>query len=127
VVAALVHPGGSRISLAVDRTKATDARGLAEESRPGLVAQGFSIDRVRTGPHGGVQVEARAVRTKRTIRQLYVVRPLDGGSGIRQAVIVTLTAPDDQVVAASGPFDWVLGRLTLETPLRLDRAPDGGS
>ena len=37
----LLHPGGSRISLAADRTTAKDAAALAADSRPGLLAQGM--------------------------------------------------------------------------------------
>src|SRR5262249_38045482 len=53
VLVALVHPGGSRISLAVDRTAVKDAAALVEQSRPGLVAQGLTIDRVSPGAHNG--------------------------------------------------------------------------
>lgn len=127
VLAVLVDPGGSRISLAVDRTRAADARALIEESRSGLTAQGVTIDRVQGGPHAGALLEARALRRKQAIRQLYIVRTVDGPRDPRQALVVTLTAPADQIGLASGSFDWVLGRLTLEAPARPDRAPDGGT
>ena len=60
VLVALVHPGGSRISVAVDRTTAKDASALVEQNKPGLLAQGLTIERVAPGPHDGVQLEARA-------------------------------------------------------------------
>src|SRR5690348_11417416 len=55
ILCLLVHPGGSRISLAVDAAiTARDAAALAEESRPGLTAQGIEVTGVGAGPHGGV-------------------------------------------------------------------------
>ena len=122
----LVHPSGSRISLAVDRTTAKDSAALAAESRPGLVAQGLTIDRVSQGPRNGTQVDARATRRGQTVRQLYLVRDLDGARGSRQAIVLTLTAPSDQFSTASGSFDWVTAHLTLETPTRPEETPDGG-
>src|SRR6476469_11087975 len=62
VLVALVHPGGSRISVAVDRTTVKDATALVEQSKRGLLAQGLTIERVAPGPHDGVQIEARAAR-----------------------------------------------------------------
>lgn len=122
----LVHPSGSRISLAVDRTAAKDSTALAAESRPGLVAQGLTIDRVSQGPRNGTQIDSRATRRGQTIRQLYLVRELDTARGGRQAIVLTLTAPTDQFSTAAGSFDWVIAHLTLETPVRSEETPDGG-
>jgi len=128
VLAALVHPGGGRISLAVDRTTVKDAAALVEQSKPGLLAQGLTIERVGPGAHGGVLVDARATGRNQALRQLYVVRGVGGGE--RQAVVVTLATPAGELAAASAPFDWVLAHLTLETPIRPDAKaearPDGG-
>jgi hypothetical protein len=134
VLVALVHPGGSRISLAVDRTTVKDAAALVEQSKPGLIAQGLTIDRVGPGAHNGVVLDARAAGRKQALRQLYVVRSVPGVPDERQAVIVTLATPAAELAAASGPFDWVLAHLTLETPVRPDAKtepkpearPDGG-
>jgi hypothetical protein len=126
VIVALVHPGGSRISLAVDQTTVKDAAALAEQSKPGLVAQGLIIERVAPGPHNGVQVDARATGRHQALRQLYIVRSVAGGPESRQAVIVTLAAPAADLAAASGPFDWVLAHLQLEAPVRPDAKPDAG-
>src|SRR5580765_8502387 len=41
VLVALVHPGGSRISIAVDQTTLKDAAALVDQSKPGLAAQGL--------------------------------------------------------------------------------------
>ena len=126
VLVALVHPGGSRISLAVDQTAVKDAAALVEQSKPGLLAQGLTIERVSPGPHGGVQVDARAAYRKQALRQLYIVRGVPGGPEGKQAVVVTLAAPAADLAAASGPFEWVLAHLQLETPVRPDAKPDAG-
>ena len=126
VLVALVHPGGSRISLAVDKTTVKDATALVEQSKPGLAAQGLTIDRVVPGPHNGVQLDARAARRNQALRQLYVVRNLDNGPDGKQAVVITLATPVAELPAASGPFDWVLAHLTFEAPVRPDARPDAG-
>jgi hypothetical protein len=126
VLVALVHPGGSRISLAVDQTTVKDAAALVEQSKPGLVAQGLAVERVSPGPHNGVQVDARANVRHQALRQLYIVRSVPGGSESRQAIVVTLVAPAADLAAASGPFDWVLAHLQLEAPVRPDTKPDAG-
>jgi hypothetical protein len=126
VLVALVHPGGSRISLAVDKTIVKDATALVEQSKPGLAAQGLTIDRVVPGPHSGVQLDARAARRNQALRQLYVVRNLDSGPDGKQAVVITLATPVADLPATSGPFDWVLAHLTFETPVRPDAKPDAG-
>lgn len=126
VLVALVHPGGSRISLAVDQTTAKDAAALVEQSKPGLIAQGLAIERISPGPHDGVQIEARASGRNKVVRQLYVVRSVPGGPDAKQAIVVTLSAPAAELAAATGPFDWVLARLQLETPVRPDAKADAG-
>ena len=126
VLVALVHPGGSRISLAVDKTAVKDATALVEQSKPGLAAQGLTVERVYPGPQSGVQVDARADRRSQALRQLYIVRDLDGGRDGKQAIVLTLAAPFDQLAGATGPYEWVLSHLALETPVRPDSKPDGG-
>ena len=130
VLVALVHPGGSRISLAVDKTAASDAAELVEQSKPGLAAQGLTVERVYPGPHAGMQIDARAERRNQALRQLYIVRAIDGGRDGKQAIVLTLAAPFDQLAGATGPYEWVLGHLALETPIRpdskADSKPDGG-
>jgi hypothetical protein len=125
VLVALVHPGGSRISLAVDQTTVKDAAALVEQSKPGLVAQGLSIDRVAPGSHNGVQLDARAARRNQALRQLYVVRSFEGLPD-KQAVVVTLATPTTELAAATGPFEWVLAHLTFEAPIRPEAKTDGG-
>jgi hypothetical protein len=124
VLVAFVHPGGGRISLGVAPTKLTAASALAEESRPGLVAQGFTADRAVPGPHGSVRIDART-RRGQFVRQLYLVRDV-AGARTRQAVVLSLSAPAEQLTSATTAFDWVIGHLTLETPTRSDASPDAG-
>jgi hypothetical protein len=130
VLCLLVHPGGSRVSLAVDAAvTARDAAALAAESRPGLAAQGIEVTAVGPGPHGGALVDARLPRRHQVLRQLYLVRAVEGNPPARQAIVLTLTAPEADFSAASGALDWVIGRLDLEAPLRTDDKhdhPDGG-
>jgi hypothetical protein len=124
VLVALVHPGGSRISVAVDHTTVKDATALVDQSKPGLAAQGLTVDRVSPGPHNGVQVDARAARRNQALRQLYIVRKIDGGPDSRQAIVVTLATPATDLAAATGSFDWVLAHLTLEAPIRTETKTD---
>jgi hypothetical protein len=124
VLVAFVHPGGSRISLAVDQTKLSTSSALADESRPGLVAQGFTLDRTVPGPHGSVRVDART-RHNQVVRQLYLVREV-AGARTRQAIVVSLSTPAEQLPAVATAFDWTVAHLTLETPTRSDNSPDAG-
>jgi hypothetical protein len=130
ILCLLVHPSGSRISLAVDTAvTAGDATALAEQSRPGLAAQGIEITGVAPGPRGGVVVEARVARRNQALRQLYLVRAVEGNPAWRQAIVVTLTTTPADLGAASAALDWVVARLDLEAPARLDDKhdrPDGG-
>ncbi len=121
VLCVLTHPGGSRLSLAVDKTTALDATALFEQSRHPLAAEGLTIDRVGAGPLGGVLADSRAMRGKRFLRQLYLVRTVDERSGGHQAVILTLTTSD--LAAASSAFDFALAHLDLQSPT----LPDDGA
>ena len=122
----LLHPAGSRISVAADRTTVKDAAALATESRPGLLAQGLTIERVAPGPRNGAQLDARAPRRGLAVRQLYLVREFDAARGSRQAIVLTLTTPADQLPAAAASLEWVIAHLTLDTPVRPDETPDAG-
>jgi hypothetical protein len=129
VLGILVHPGGSRISLAADGTTAKDAAALVEQNRSGFAAQGLAIDRVSPGPQGGLWVDARAPRRAQSLRQLYLVRAVDGGRDPRQSIILTLTTTPAELAPASGSLDWVVAHLVLEPPVRSDdkaQRPDGG-
>ena len=130
ILCLLVHPSGSRISLAVDAAvTAQDAAALAEQSRPGLAAQGIEITGVAPGPRGGVVVDARVARRNQALRQLYLVRTVEGNPAWRQAIVLTLTTTPADLAAASAALDWVIARLDLQAPVRPDDKhdhPDGG-
>ena len=127
ILCLLLHPGGSRISLAVDDTvTARDAGALAEQNRPALIAQGIEVTAVAPGPRGTARLDARSDRRHQVLRQLYLVREVPWG---RQAVVLTLTAPAADAGGASGALDWVVAHLDLQTPTpRDDRRehPDAG-
>ena len=130
ILCLLVHPSGSRISLAVDAAvTAQDAAALAEQSRPGLAAQGIEITGVAPGPRGGVVVDAYVARRNQALRQLYLVRTVEGKPAWRQAIVLTLTTTLSDLTTASGALDWVIAHLDLEAPVRPDDKhdrPDGG-
>jgi hypothetical protein len=130
ILCLLVHPSGSRISLAVDAAvTAQDAAALAEQSRPGLAAQGIEITGVAPGPRRGVVVDARVARRNQALRQLYLVRTVEGTPAWRQAIVLTLTTTPGDLAAAGAALDWVVARLDLESPVRPDDKhdhPDGG-
>jgi hypothetical protein len=130
ILCLLVHPGGSRISLAVDAAvTAQDAAALADQNRPGLAAQGIEIAGLAPGPRGGIVVDARAARRKQALRQLYLVRTVEGNPPWRQAIVLTLTTTPTDLAAAGAALEWVIARLDLEAPLRPDdkhERPDGG-
>ena len=130
ILCLLVHPSGSRISLAVDAAvTARDASALAEQSRAGLVAQGIEITGVAPGSRGGVVVDARVTRRNQALRQLYLVRAVEGSPASRQAIVLTLTTTPNDLAAAAAALDWVISRLELQTPVHLDDKhdhPDGG-
>jgi hypothetical protein len=126
VLCTLLHPGGSRISLAVDRTAAKDAAALAAASRPGFASQGLDVARTGPGPRDGVIVEARSSRRDQFVRQLYLVRAVDRSLDERQAIVLTLTTSLVDATAASSAFDWVIAHLAIEVTVRPDEKPDAG-
>ncbi len=131
VLCLLVHPGGSRISLAVDAAvTARDAAALAAESRPGLAAQGIEVTAVSPSFfRGGVVLDARLPRRGQVLRQLYLVRALEGAPPAWQAIVLTLTTTPADLPTASAALDWVIARLDLTPPVRPDEKhdhPDGG-
>ncbi|MFL5305357.1 MAG: hypothetical protein ACJ8F1_09090 [Polyangia bacterium] len=128
ILCLLVHPGGSRISLAVDdAVTATDAQALVAQSRPALTDQGIEVTAVTAGPRASVQVDERAVRRNQQLRQLYFVRPVPWG---RQAIVLTLTTTPADAAGALGSLEWAAARLELQAPVRPDdkhSTRDGGS
>ena len=126
ILVVLLHPDGSRVSIAAEPTQARDARALAEQSRRGLEAQHLSITRQGPGPRGGTLVEAQGTGRDDLVRQLYLVRSV--GADARQAVVITLVTKRDHLPTGAAGFDWVLAHLELEIPVgrAVQETPDGG-
>jgi hypothetical protein len=114
IVALLVHPNGSRISISVSETTAQTARELVDRNRRGLEAQRLTVTKVAESVRDGFAVDARAQVRDDQLRQIYLVRALPGGA--HQAIILTLTARADVFATAAASLDLVVARLTLETP-----------
>ncbi|HXJ19574.1 MAG TPA: hypothetical protein VMT03_05015 [Polyangia bacterium] len=114
ILCLLVHPGGSRISLAVDDSAgAPTAVALAEQNRPGLAAQGLEVVAVAPAPRDTAVLDARSDRRHQVVRQIYLVRDVPWG---RQAIVLTLTAPVADASGANSALDWVAAHLDLEPP-----------
>jgi len=127
ILCLLIHPGGSRISLAVDdAVTAADATALVDQTRPALAAQGLEVTGIAAAARGGVQVDARAARRDQQLRQIYLVRAVPWG---KQAIVLTLTTSPAAAAAAFGSLEWVAAHLDLQRPTRAEdrrTPPDGG-
>jgi len=126
ILVVLLHPDGSRVSIAAEPTQTKEARALVEQSRRGLEAQHLTITRQGPGPRGGALVEAQASNRDDLLRQLYLVRPV--GDDARQAVVITLVTKRDHLPTGVAGFDWVVAHLELEVPTgrAQESAGDGG-
>jgi hypothetical protein len=112
VIVLLLHPDGSRISVAVSETPAATATELVDLNRKGLEAQRLSVLSAAAGARGGVEVTSRAAARNESVVQLYLVRPVS--SGVRQAIVISLFARTDAVPLHRPALDTVLAKLTLE-------------
>jgi hypothetical protein len=120
ILAVLLHPSGSRISIAASETSARAARDLAEQNRPGLEAQGLSVLSVADAAHQGILVDAQS-HTDDRVRQYYLVRATDK---TRQAVIVTLTTKKDLLSTMAPALDIVIAKMITDSPTQPN--PDAG-
>ena len=121
ILVLLLHPDGSRISIAVSETQAKDAREVAEPNRRVLERQTQSAVTARAGARNGVELDGQAAERGEAIVQLYLVRAL-APEGPRQAIVVSLTAPQHALALRRGDLDFVVGKLAL-TPVTLPSAP----
>jgi hypothetical protein len=112
ILAVLLHPSGSRISIAASETSARAARDLAEQNRPGLEAQGLSVLTVADAAHQGILVDAQSHADDR-VRQYYLVRAIDKTG---QAVIVTLTTKKDLLSTMAPALDIVIAKMITDSP-----------
>jgi hypothetical protein len=113
ILVLLLHPDGSRISVAVAESPAKTARELADSNRRGLDAQGLKVVGVRASAREGVEVEAQSAARAETVVQLYLLRALASGSGSRQAVVITMTTPTAALALHRPALDYVIGKLGL--------------
>jgi hypothetical protein len=112
VLVLLLHPDGSRISVAVSETPASDARQLVELNRKGFEAQKLDILKVAPGPRDGMTVEARAATRGERILQVYLVRAIRRDA--RQAIVISLVARGEVIDSHRAAMDQVMTRLSLQ-------------
>lgn len=117
ILVLLLHPDGSRISIAVSDTPAKDARELAEPNRRALEKQTGGAVTARAGARNGVELDGQAASRGEAIVQLYLVRAL-APEGPRQAIVVSLIAPQPSLALRRVDLDFVIGKLGL-TPITL--------
>ena len=112
ILVLLLHPDGSRISIAVSETQAKDAREVAEPNRRALEKQTGSAVTARAGARNGVELDGQACGRSEAIVQLYLVRAL-APEGPRQAIVVSLFAPEAALALRRADLDFVIGKLGL--------------
>ena len=121
ILVLLLHPDGSRISIAVSETQAKDAREMAEPNRRALERQTGSAVTAKAGARNGVELDGRASSRNEAIVQLYLVRAL-APEGPRQAIVVSLFAPESALALRRADLDFVIGKLGL-TAITLPAPP----
>ncbi len=120
ILVLLLHPDGSRISIAVSDTPAKDAREVAEPNRRALEKQTGGAITARAGARNGVELDGQVTSRGEAIVQLYLVRAL-APEGPRQAIVVSLIAPQPALSVRRADLDYVIGKLGL-TPVTLPAA-----
>jgi len=112
ILVLLLHPDGSRISVAVSDTQAATARALADSNRRGLEVQGLKIVGQRAGARDGVEIEAQSSARAETVIQLYLVREL-GSAAAKQAIIISLITATASLATHRPALDQVVAKLGL--------------
>jgi len=131
ILVLLLHPDGSRISIAVSETQAKDAREVAEPNRRVLEKQTGSAVTARAGARNGVELDGQASGRDEAIVQLYLVRAL-APDGPRQAIVVSLFAPEAALALRRADLDFVIGKLgltaiTVPSPASSTKSGAGGT
>ena len=114
ILAVLLHPSGSRISIAAANTALASARELAEQNRRALEAQGLSVLAIGDGGRGGAVLDAQSRTRAERVRQCYLLRPMEGDT--RTAVVVTLTAPTSLLATMIPTLEQITARIAAEAP-----------
>jgi hypothetical protein len=115
ILVLLLHPDGSRISVAASDTPARDARELAEPNRRALEQQTGAAVSAHAGARNGVELNGQAAARGEAIVQLYLVRPF-GPDGARQAIVLSLVAPQPAIALRRADLDFVIAKLGLTQP-----------
>jgi len=115
ILVLLLHPDGSRISIAVSDTPAKDAREVAEPNRRALEKQTGGAITAHAGARNGVELDGQATSRGEAIVQLYLVRAL-APEGPRQAIVVSLIAPQPSLALRRADLEFVIGKLGLTSP-----------
>ena len=115
ILVLLLHPDGSRISVSASDTPARDARELAETNRRALEQQTGNAVTARAGARNGVELDGQAAGRLEAIVQLYLVRPF-GPDGSRQAIVLSLVAPQQALALRRADLDFVITKLGLTQP-----------
>ena len=115
ILVLLLHPDGSRISVAASDTPARDARELAEPNRRALEQQTGAAVSAHAGARNGVELNGQAAARGEAIVQLYLVRPF-GPDGSRQAIVLSLVAPQAAIALRRADLDFVIAKLGLTQP-----------
>ena len=123
-LALLMHPDGSRISITAAPTKETTGGSAFERSRPGLVAQGLLPGATTASVRGSFAVVLDVPARGERVRQLYLVRPIEGG---RQLVVLTLVSRAAVFASHVAALDFVAERLGLDEPAAPTAAQASGA
>ncbi len=124
VLVLLLHPDGSRISVAVSETPAKDAREVAEPNRRALEKQMGSPIAARAGARDGIELDGQAAGRSEALVQLYLVRAL-APEGPRQAIVLSLFAPQPALALRRADFDFVVAKLGLTAVTLPAPTPNG--
>jgi hypothetical protein len=121
ILVLLLHPDGSRISIAVADSQAKTTRELADSNRRGLDAQGLKVVGVRASARETVEIEAQSAARAESVVQLYLLRAATT-TGPRQALVITMTTPTAALALHRPALDYVLAKLGLN-PLAEESRP----
>jgi hypothetical protein len=113
IIAVLLHPSGSRLSVAISPTAARSSQELADQNRRGVEAQGLSVGAIGNSSASGIILDAQSPTRDEAVRQYYLVRET---TPTRQALVVTLTTRKALLASMVVALDFVVSHLALESP-----------
>jgi len=123
----LVHPDGSKLSVSLARTRASQSAAFADQNRAALRASHFRFLAEAEGPRGGRRFDLRPEgTTNQWVRQLYFIRPpatapspSDRNEGkttssLNEGVVVTLVTTDDLLAVHAHNLETLVESLTFD-------------